>query len=1060
MAQEQREEEKRRKAVTVAAATRTETPGVCDEKMTGRPEGREDRAAGPRDARGEGTRMSPFFSPFPTSSALRHVDEYGESWLSSSMQEQLAGDPFADSSAPPSPPSPGPSRLPFLAFSSSLAPDEAVPTGGAAGRAATNGVSAAADASASLKETGDSGNTSEETAAAAPQWHADAAKVGLLSNNGRRFWKKRKAGMISLVYENALRSSHVHAYRYDILQGNVSAADGAGFVFANRVPCGKNIQTLWSVFVNRQGTLCKRMGQNLVRLPPPGLKPLEAGTSVYLLVDLDCKVAVFQMRTAAGTETPPRVVAFQDMAETAGCSQGYFCVVIAAGDVVVEVSDPVELRQMYATQIRPSLSVSSLSRPSYVDLSSSKAPLPPPPPPFLGLRPSSRCPHLGGFPESRSVGKHSPEALPLFGSRAPRMSPVQQDLSFLPSSASAFPSSSSAFLTSPSVFPSATSPSSPPSSSSVLPSASPPPSPVVAASAGLSAAGCSPAARSSSDCVPRPVIENLVHAAEETGLHDSVSYKSLSVLSCPGAVLPSPSALGSCSAPRAAPSSASSASSPSSVLSNGGVASPEVLALPSGTSAGPGLLASAWPSAASAAAGEETETVQSLRERDERGDRDEGSVCLSRAQKLRLPCPSRNVSPLRFCASSEPSTVKPERVRKLSGDCVSVRRRDSGEVEADPLTPLVVSLARDVTQEGSPAVRDTGPSDASSLSFSFSLFSPAVSSAPSRYFTHSAESAATSRETARLPCPPQSPVQPLFLSHPGGLFDGQAFLSSSPFARCGSIPFSLPPHLCGPNAAAASVAASAATQLPYLFLEFERLVATAVGGAIVASENLPASLSSFASSPSRLVWNNRAASAHVIAAAAHMTAAAQAIALEAQQEAEPFRAADCAATASWAPSGGTAEHVGEAGKKSGKPAAEAPEDDAGVQRPTEGRSLEAKRHGVSREGHRLGRQTDKSVKWEDAELREEVGTEIIQSSARRGLQFVAPLLSPDIRGGRLTSRPSEAPRDEETFERKHSVEAAERECPAETREEEGASSAAAPESREEGDLRDAKRVEA
>nr|CAJ20569.1 hypothetical protein TgIb.0950 [Toxoplasma gondii RH] len=956
MAQEQREEEKRRKAVTVAAATRTETPGVCDEKMTGRPEGREDRAAGPRDARGEGTRMSPFFSPFPTSSALRHVDEYGESWLSSSMQEQLAGDPFADSSAPPSPPSPGPSRLPFLAFSSSLAPDEAVPTGGVAGRAATNGVSAAADASASLKETGDSGNTSEETAAAAPQWHADAAKVGLLSNNGRRFWKKRKAGMISLVYENALRSSHVHAYRYDILQGNVSAADGAGFVFANRVPCGKNIQTLWSVFVNRQGTLCKRMGQNLVRLPPPGLKPLEAGTSVYLLVDLDCKVAVFQMRTAAGTETPPRVVAFQDMAETAGCSQGYFCVVIAA--------------------------------------------------------------------------------------------------------ASAFPTSSSAFLTSPSVFPSATSPSSPPSSSSVLPSASPPPSPVVAASAGLSAAGCSPAARSSSDCVPRPVIENLVHAAEETGLHDSVSYKSLSVLSCPGAVLPPPSALGSCSAPRAAPSSASSASSPSSVLSNGGVASPEVLALPSGTSAGPGLLASAWPSAASAAAGEETETVQSLRERDERGDRDEGSVCLSRAQKLRLPCPSRNVSPLRFCASSEPSTVKPERVRKLSGDCVSVRRRDSGEVEADPLTPLVVSLARDVTQEGSPAVRDTGPSDASSLSFSFSLFSPAVSSAPSRYFTHSAESAATSRETARLPCPPQSPVQPLFLSHPGGLFDGQAFLSSSPFARCGSVPFSLPPHLCGPNAAAASVAASAATQLPYLFLEFERLVATAVGGAIVASENLPASLSSFASSPSRLVWNNRAASAHVIAAAAHMTAAAQAIALEAQQEAEPFRAADCAATASWAPSGGTAEHVGEAGKKSGKPAAEAPEDDAGVQRPTEGRSLEAKRHGVSREGHRLGRQTDKSVKWEDAELREEVGTEIIQSSARRGLQFVAPLLSPDIRGGRLTSRPSEAPRDEETFERKHSVEAAERERPAETREEEGASSAAAPESREEGDLRDAKRVEA
>ncbi|KEP62455.1 UNVERIFIED_CONTAM: hypothetical protein HHA_208510 [Hammondia hammondi] len=1040
MEQEQREEEKRRKKVTVAAAHRTEKPRVCDEEMTGRPEGRDDRRAGLRNSRGGGTRTSPFFSPFPTPSALHHADEHGESWLSSSMQEKLAGDPFADSSAPPSPPSPRPSRLSFLSSSASLAPGEAAPTDGAARRTATNGISAA-DASAGREETGDSSNTGEETAAAGPQWHPDAAKVGLLSNNGRRFWKKRKAGMISLVYENVLRSSRVHAYRYDILQGNVSAADGAGFVFANRVPCGKNIQTLWSVFVNRQGTLCKRMGQNLVRLPPPGLKPLEAGTSVFLLVDLDCKVAVFQMRTAAGTETPPRVVAFQDMAETAGCSQGYFCVVIAAGDVVVEVSDPVELRQMYATQIRPSVSVSSLSRPFNVDLPSSNTSSPPPPPPFLGLRPVSRCPHVGGFSESGPVGKHPPEAAPLFSSPAPRLSPVRQDVSFLPSSASVFPSSSSAVLTSPSVFPSATSPSSSPSSSSVFPSVSPPPSPAVAAPAGLSATTvCSLAARSSSD---RPLSENVVHAAEETGLQDSLSYKSLSVLSSPASVLPLHSSLASSSAPRSSPSSASSPSSPSSGLSKGGVASPEVLALPSGTSAG-----------------EETDTVQSLREGDERGERDEGSVCLRRVQKLRLPCPSRNASPLRFCASSESSAVKSERLQKLSGECVSVRRRDSGEVDADPLTPLVVSLARDVAQEGSPVERDTGPSDASSLSFSFSLFSPAVSSPPSRYFAHAAESAATSTETPRRPGPPQSPVQPLFLSHSGGLFDGQALLSSSPFARGGSVPFSLPPHLCGPNAAAASVAASAATQLPYLFLEFERLVATAVGGVIVSSENLPAPLSSFASSPSRLVWNNRAASAHVIAAAAHMTAAAQAIALETQQEAEPVRAAACAATASWASSGAAAEHVGKAGKESGKSAAEAPEDDAGVQRPTAGSSLETKRHGFSSEGHCLGRQTDKSVRWEDAEPREVVGTEIVQSSAGRGLQFVAPLLSPDIRGGRLTSRRSEAPRDEDTFERKDSVAAAERESPVETREEEGASPAAAPESREEGDLRDAKRVEA
>ncbi|OEH77267.1 hypothetical protein cyc_08677 [Cyclospora cayetanensis] len=140
---------------------------------------------------------------------------------------------------------------------------------------------------------------------AAPRFHPDAGRVGRLSGGDKRFKKERKGGMISLVYERQLRVGGICAYRYKIAKGPISAADGVGFVFATRVPCGKNIQTLYSVFVNRQGHLCKRRGSLLERRAVEGLEPLQSGCAVTLLIDLMRFIAIFQ---ECWRGTPPAYV--------------------------------------------------------------------------------------------------------------------------------------------------------------------------------------------------------------------------------------------------------------------------------------------------------------------------------------------------------------------------------------------------------------------------------------------------------------------------------------------------------------------------------------------------------------------------------------------------------------------------------------------------------------------------------------------------------------------------------------------------------------------------------
>ncbi|PHJ23649.1 hypothetical protein CSUI_002501 [Cystoisospora suis] len=242
------------------------------------------------------------------------------------------------------------------------------------------------------------------------------------------------------------------------------------FVCLDRVPCGKNIQALWSIFINRQGFLCKRMGQVLKRSPGRGLGYLQAGCRVSLLVDLDEKLAVFQLRkgvsalgreeerTKRRTDThgqpPPlgspqthldryesketslsfsssssssssslcscEALSFRDMAEARDCEQGYFCVVITAQDVAVELNEATDLMDEYINRKRFFFSSSS-SYPSSLFLSSSSSfssmkivsisRLPAPPPSVLSLGQDARhSRHASYFPlTSRQEGEEEQE---------------------------------------------------------------------------------------------------------------------------------------------------------------------------------------------------------------------------------------------------------------------------------------------------------------------------------------------------------------------------------------------------------------------------------------------------------------------------------------------------------------------------------------------------------------------------------------------------------------------------------------------------------------------------
>mmetsp|Transcript_41807 Transcript_41807/g.108286 ORF Transcript_41807/g.108286 Transcript_41807/m.108286 type:complete len:322 (+) Transcript_41807:67-1032(+) len=139
--------------------------------------------------------------------------------------------------------------------------------------------------------------------AAAPiatcRWHDSANKVGIVSGDGHVFTKTsgghkvvtNSRGMavelpsICMVFDQTLRCGGTHQYTYQLLDGELGVADGAGFVFDSKVR-RKNIQQMRSVFLNQRGRVCLRDHEHILKLGAQ-LPPLTAGMWLTLQIDLD-----------------------------------------------------------------------------------------------------------------------------------------------------------------------------------------------------------------------------------------------------------------------------------------------------------------------------------------------------------------------------------------------------------------------------------------------------------------------------------------------------------------------------------------------------------------------------------------------------------------------------------------------------------------------------------------------------------------------------------------------------------------------------------------------------
>ncbi|CAK0797006.1 unnamed protein product [Prorocentrum cordatum] len=122
--------------------------------------------------------------------------------------------------------------------------------------------------------------------------HRDAQDSGTVNEDSRTFTKQSYNGRLSVITEDQVHSSGVLRYAITFASGELSSADGVGFVFSERLPCPKNIQKLVSIFVNRTGRICMRALSNVVRYDV-GVKQLEVGDWVELTVDMEGRTAEF-----------------------------------------------------------------------------------------------------------------------------------------------------------------------------------------------------------------------------------------------------------------------------------------------------------------------------------------------------------------------------------------------------------------------------------------------------------------------------------------------------------------------------------------------------------------------------------------------------------------------------------------------------------------------------------------------------------------------------------------------------------------------------------------------
>jgi len=126
-------------------------------------------------------------------------------------------------------------------------------------------------------------------------FHKETRGFGTVSPDFRIFTKGQDyEGRLSVLSGSSVQKGGVHRYLMQFTAGELSKADGVGFVFSSRLPCAKNIQKIVSVFVNTQGQICMRVFGNVIKAKAH-VRPLRVGDWIEMAVDLEKHVATFNV---------------------------------------------------------------------------------------------------------------------------------------------------------------------------------------------------------------------------------------------------------------------------------------------------------------------------------------------------------------------------------------------------------------------------------------------------------------------------------------------------------------------------------------------------------------------------------------------------------------------------------------------------------------------------------------------------------------------------------------------------------------------------------------------
>jgi hypothetical protein len=141
-------------------------------------------------------------------------------------------------------------------------------------------------------------------------FHSEVTSFGQCSPDLRCFTKGGDfEGRLSVLSGSQVQHGGVQRYLMQFSAGQLSKADGVGFVFASRVPCAKNIQKIVSVFVNQRGRICMRVFGDILRAKKH-LRTLRIGDWVEMIIDLERGVATFKVWANDFASEPDSIAEF------------------------------------------------------------------------------------------------------------------------------------------------------------------------------------------------------------------------------------------------------------------------------------------------------------------------------------------------------------------------------------------------------------------------------------------------------------------------------------------------------------------------------------------------------------------------------------------------------------------------------------------------------------------------------------------------------------------------------------------------------------------------------